>query len=525
MKKLLFLLFTFAAINTHIHGINLDWDLTPDTLSRTNINASEPQIAIDKNGNAVAIWIENTAIRSSRRPVNGSWSSAVTISGTNASNINLVSDTDGNATAVWLENGVVKAAGRTLNGNWSNSTALSNNNASSPTLCVDNDGDVIAAWTRNGNVEASVKPFGSNWHTKSTLSSNDAARPAIAIGGDGNDTKAVLVWQGTSSDGSDAIFSAAKLINGPWTSPVQISRKGQNSVQPNVAVDPNGNALAIWYAYDYDGVNYSHVVVRTAERNTDTGTWSKVSTLSQPGIRDPETLMARIEYDSIGNAIALWNNSYDDETFSLESAVKPVYENWSDPVDLVHSNLYAFSADLSTTSFGDVLGLYMFYNGASLMIQSIESDINGYLNNFWSVPITISQGSNNGYPKIAASLKGNVLRAAALWINNDGNRNIIMSSSGAKALVLPPSNLNVSQSSNNFGVFKEYYNTLTWNASQDPKTIAYLIFRNGVFIAQVGADVLQYVDNNRERNGSVTYGITAIDDQQMQSRTVSVNLP
>ena len=450
--------------------------------------------------------------------------SNVTVSGTNASAVKLVADSNGNATAIWVENGVIKASSKTLNGNWSNPTLLSSTNATSPTICVDDAGNVIAAWVRGGNIETSTKLFQGNWFTKTTLFSIAATNPTIAIGGIGNNARAVAVWQGTSG-GVKAVFSAAKLINGAWTSPVQVSESDQNAAQPSVTVDTNGNAIAIWYAYEVSGSNYSNVVVKTAERDAVSATWSTISSLSQSGIRNPATLMARVAFDRIGNCIALWNISYDDETFALESAVRPVSGVWSSPVDLVKSNLYAYSADLSATSFGDVLGLYMFYNGASLMIQSIESDINGFLNDFWSVPITISQGSNNAYPKISATLVGNELHAAAVWINNDGSENRLIASTGSKTLILPPSNLSVTQSVNNYGVFNEYFNTLSWSASLDPNAVGYLIFRNGVFIEQVGINTLTYVDNNRTQNGPATYSVTAIDNEQTQSRTVSVNYP
>ena len=43
-------------------------------------------------------------------------------------------------------------------------------------------------------------------------------------------------------------------------------------------------------------------------------------------------LVARVAYDSIGNAVALWNTSFDDATMNIESAVLPIYGNWSDAV-------------------------------------------------------------------------------------------------------------------------------------------------------------------------------------------------
>ena len=247
--------------------------------------------------------------------------------------------------------------------------------------------------------------------------------------------------------------------------------------------------------------------------------------LSKPGIRNPSTLAARVAFDSFGNAIALWNISFDDVTFNIEASIKPVNGSWSKHEDLISSNQYAYSAELSPTTFGDILGIYLFYNGNSLLIQAIESDMNGFLNNTWSVPITISQGTDNANPKIAASLNGNVINAAAIWVHYNGVNNTIAASTGSKTLVLPPTNLHVTQGINNFGVFNEYYNTLTWQASSDPNAVGYVIFRNGEFLEQVGANVLEYIDGNRTQNGSVKYCVTAIDSQQTQSVSACFSFP
>lgn len=523
MRKLLCLF--FAILGTcQLHSNNISWSSPPTVLSGVSFNAVNPQVVINPNGDAISIWTENNVVKSSSKLVCGSWLSAVTVSGTGASSPCLVMDQNGNATAVWLESGVIKASTKLFNSSWSSPTTLSSKGATGPTLCVDSDGDVVAAWARAGNIEASTKLFGTPWRVKLTINSTGASSPKIAVGGSGSNTNFVLVWQGTSGN-TPVIYASSKLILGGWSDAQIISKITHNAINPSIAVDSNGNALAVWYAYDVTGVNYSNVIVKSAARSFGSCSWGSVSDLSASGSRNPATLFASVAFDSIGNAIAIWNTSFDDATFNVQSSIKPVNGHWSATVNLVDSNLYAYAADVSVTSFGDVLSLYMFYNGASLMIQSVESDMNGFLNNFWSVPITISRGTDNGYPKIAASINGNTIHTAAVWVNYNGAHNVIAAATGSKTLVSPPSNLIVTQSSNNFGVFTEYYNTLSWHASLDSNVVGYLIFRNGVFLEQVGANVLQFIDDNRIQNGPVNYSVTAIDNLNTQSSTVSVTFP
>jgi len=525
MKTIISIAFTAYALFSPLQGENLNWSSNPEILSGNFVNTSEPQIAMDANGNTIALWIENNQVKARTKLINQSWTIAANLSTSNSSAARLVLDNNGNAFAIWIENEIIKASIKPVNQDWTNSVVLSNTGASFPSLCVDDAGNVTIAWARNGNIEIKTKMFNKiNWQATITIQGTGATTPIVKVGGSGNNKRAVVVWQGITN-GSNAIFTASKSLTGNWSSPQTISILEHNAANPNLAVDANGNSLAIWYAYDIVGLNYSNVSLQAATHRIDSNLWESPKTLSQAGVRNPSTLKAVVAFDTIGNAIALWNTSYDDETFSLESAVKSLAGQWSETIDLVDANVYAFSADLSTTSFGDVLGLYMFYNGASLMIQSIESNINGYLNNFWSVPVTISIGSNNAYPKIAATLIGNELYAAAIWANYNGANNTVMASIGSKTLVSPPSNLSISENLHNFGVFKEYYTRLTWDESTDPTVVGYLIFRNGVFLAQVGTDTQEFIDNNRILNNSVTYSMAAIDDEHTQSRMVSFSFP
>src|SRR5689334_11251507 len=53
------------------------WQAVPDTLSLSGEDANSPQIAIDINGNATAVWVRfdgsDFVIQASTRPFGGSW--------------------------------------------------------------------------------------------------------------------------------------------------------------------------------------------------------------------------------------------------------------------------------------------------------------------------------------------------------------------------------------------------------------------------------------------------------------------
>lgn len=428
MKKQLNLFFAFIMLFSAVHSDPVNWSDSPTILSGENVNASDPQIAVDPNGNTVAAWIENNTIYTRTKLVGNDWSPATAISGPGASSAKVVLDNNGNATAIWIEQGMIVAATKPVNADWCCNVTLSSSCSYSPVLAVSSEGDVVAAWVRHGNVETSTKPFGSNWQTKLTLNSPAAAHPSISIGGSGKDTRAVLVWEGKGS-GVHTIFATTKLIKGNWSSPRVISEYAHLAANPSVAVDQKGNALAIWYAYDYTDTDNFNTVVKFSTFSSSNRSWSDVTNASLPTLQNPEKLKTFVGLDVKGNASALWNQSCDGKIFGLCQGVKIANDDWTFIEMSDAESIYPCSADLSITSAGDVLVVYMAHKEGSLLIQADQSNFDSILDHGYQS--TISEGKNNAYPKIAASSSGNVIHAAAVWITYNGIHRQIASSVGS----------------------------------------------------------------------------------------------
>lgn len=520
MNKILFLVFS-VLLSVHLMAGDINWSFPPDNLSTSGASVSNPLIAMDSNGNIVSVWFENGVLKARSKPEGMGWSATSTLSGANASFASIVSDLNGNATAIWLENGLVKASSKSLNGSWSVSVTISGSAASMPSLAVDSSGNVIAAWARNSDIQTSTKLFGASWQNAVTINSSGAAYPNIAMNGSGTNSRAVVVWHSTSAN---AVYASSRLLSGSWSSAQMISNSLHRAGYARVAADSAGNATAIWFRYDVAGSAYQNVIVQAASKPVN-GTWGEVISLSDPGVRDPATLRTNVAYDGLGNVIALWDTSFNDETYFIQSSVQHISGGWSKPINLVADNLYSYKMDLSLASLGNAVALYMFYNGIALQIQSSEIDITGFVDGLWSVPVGISSETNNAFPSVASSVTGNVIHAAAVWISSNGMNESVLASIGSKPIVSPPTNLSISNSTVGFGVFTEYVNTLSWEASADPKVVGYLVYRNGLFVSQVDASVLSFIDDNRGQNAAVTYGVAAIDDGQSHSRIISISSP
>ena len=522
MKKIWIFFFTVFAISQAVSQ-PIDWS-APVTLSVTATDATDPQIVVDPNGNATAAWVENGLVNTSSQPVGGSWGTVTTLSGSGASSPRLVVDTAGNVTAIWAESSVIKSAMMPFGSAWGSATSISDVGASQPAFDVDSiTGDIVAVWARSGYIESATKLFGSAWGQVSQLSNSGSDYPQVGV----NNNISIAVWH-TVIQGTNAIVaSAIATVGGAWGTAKTLSPAAFHHVYPTIAVDTNGNAQTIWYQYNLlDDLNYNNVTVMASSLTAGSSAWTTPAALSNPGNYDPAELTARIAFDGSGNTIAFWSNVYTNDLFNLESAILPLGGTWQESTQLVAGNLYSYEGDIAINSYGAAVAVFMINDAmSSVSIQNSETNIAGVLFPFWSGAITLSTGTMNGFPRVASTLNGTTVNAATVWISHNGTNNAILASTGSKTILLPPSSPMVVQAVNDFEVFQEYYNTVSWTASPDPNAIAYKVYRNGSLHLEVDLSQLSIVDDNQFENGAVTYGIAAIDGEHSQSEIISVSFP
>lgn len=524
MKKMFALLLTVVTIQL-LGRPQITWVSPPVTLSSLGVNASDPRLVVDSNGNTNAIWVENNLIKASTLPFNGSWSAATQLSsGLNTSSSPRIGvDSSGNVTAVWIESNIVRTASLPFNGSWGASSIVSGSGASSPALAVDASGNAVILWIGNGFVQTSTKLFGGLLSLVSTISANGSeTSPQVAIGANG---QVVAVWNSQPS-GNNGIYFATKQINGLWSASATIIQVSTalNHRYPHVIVDASGNATVTWFRYNVSGSLYRNVQVLAASLPSGASSWTTFAILSAPGQYNPANLRSVIKLDASGNVIAFWTNSYDGTTFAAESAVLSFGGTWTTGGALQFSNLYGFNADVAVTPSGDATAVFMNYDGMNVNISAAESDIAGTTLNFWSDQADISTGTNNGYPKVAANASSNTTFAAAAWLHNNGSNNLVTVTTGSANAIAPPTSLSVNQSSTSLGVYTDYYNTFSWTLSADPNIVQYLLYRNGVYFKTINPDVTQFVDHNAVQNGTVTYGIAAVNDEFAVSPVATVTL-
>lgn len=492
------------------------WPVAPTTLSTPGIDASSPSVAINTQGTAIALWIENGVVVAKTALFNRPWPSSATIlSGVGASNPQVVIDTVGNATASWLENGLVMTASQPFQGTWSASTILSGNNASLPNMTSDGNDNVAIAWIEGGFVKVVISSTLGIWPTTPiTLSTSGSSSNAKVSIGDGGTV--AVVWE----DIGQTVYYSSSPLSGSWSTPQQISGLGVLTSQPCVAVDKVGDITVAWFSFNQTGTLYSNVVLQVTQLPQG-GNWTLPLSIPPMGIKNPNALLLKLaavdNYPTI-----IWTNSLDDSTFCSQYTV---YQNgsWLSPItfDFADPCAYALDVGIDFRNTGYFVWMASDLVSSSILMYGMLQDVTGIYTPF--VPAwTLSEEGNNGYPVVGVCRQGPMPYGIAAWLNNSGDHTNVQALVSAFPFTKPISNLTVTRKNQNLGITQMPYNLLTWSASPSLSPTKYLVFRNGLLIDAVSATFLEYRDLNRGTPESSTYSVYTVGKSGMISAPVTV---
>ena len=398
-----------------IGSLTATWS-PPVDLPQAGQNARAPQIVLDTNGNATAVWYTivggNSIIQASTNLLGGNWQDAVNLSllGQQVGDPQIAVDASGNVTVVWWRregsNYILQASTKLFGENWQDAAdfAQAGQGAGLPQIAVDPKGNATAVWyyTSSGGeiiIRASTKLFGGNWQAAVdlSLSSQSSTEPQIAVDAGGN---ATAIWQ--MYDGSNwTIQASTKLFGGSWQEAVNLSLLGTTAENPQIAVDPYGNATAIWQMYD--GGNW------TIQASTKLfgGSWQDAVALSETGYisKDPQ-----IAVDMNGNATAVWYR-YDGSNYIIQASTKPFGNTWQATVDLSQAADFVPTPQIAVGASGDATAIWR-YNST---IQTSTKPFGGS----WQDPVNVSEAGQNALvPQVAVDPYSNI---TAVWIRRDGS--------------------------------------------------------------------------------------------------------
>jgi hypothetical protein len=299
----------------------------PTLVETNNVgNARYANVAISGNGDALAVWSQFDGVRnniwSNRYTATaGTWGTAAMIETDNGdivSSAQIAMNGNGDALAVWYQSDGTRdnvwanrytAASQT----WGIATLIETNNAGSagsPLVAINENGDGVAAWSHSDGSRGLIwanrySPISRTWGTATLIQPANAgisaiAYPRIAIAPNGD---ALAAWHHSDS-GQFRIWSNRYVVaNGAWSGAISIDVNATGSASvPDIAVDSSGNALAVWHRWD--GTRYNVWSNRFSAFSNIWGTAAMI--VLGTGTGDPNP---RIVTDADGNAHAIWQQT------------------------------------------------------------------------------------------------------------------------------------------------------------------------------------------------------------------------
>jgi hypothetical protein len=304
--------------------------LEPDASTGASDSSIDPQIKLDANGNAIAVWVRSDNITShvwSNRYVAGNgWTMAVPIddNAVNAGTARIAFDTSGNAIAVWDQS---DAAGSfhmwakrytAATSAWGSEQMIPDNDtvqAFDAQIAIDTAGNALLVWAKSDGLLRPMEIWASrytagDWSIAGRISDPlaDVAAPQVALDANGN---AIAVWHQIDSNSTHTttVRWNRYTTGGGWGTPAPIETNDASvSVgDPEIASDPSGNTIAVWLQ-----LNGAHSEIRSS-RYTVGGGWAPSV---NAGSTADDILGTALAMDSAGNAIAVWQE-YDSSNISL----------------------------------------------------------------------------------------------------------------------------------------------------------------------------------------------------------------
>jgi len=241
-----------------------DWG-TAELLETDNAgSALWPQIRFDDTGNALAVWIQSDGSRTSvwANRFNGSqWGTAELLESDNAGDVlwpQVAFDRRGNALAVWAQNDGTRYhiwANRFNGTDWGTAELIETDNAEDafkPQIAFDNNGNALALWGQYDGARTNIwanRFNGTDWGTAELIETDDAGNafgPQLAFDDTGS---AFVVW--VQNDGARYNIRANRFDGSNWGTAELIETDDRgDAFKPQIALDNNGNALAVWKQYN-----------------------------------------------------------------------------------------------------------------------------------------------------------------------------------------------------------------------------------------------------------------------------------
>jgi hypothetical protein len=195
------------------------------------------------------------------------------------------------------------------------------------------------------------------------------------------------------------LVGAATPAGAAWTAPATLSAAGQNALDPQVAVDANGNAVFTWRRFD--GANW-RIQARARSAAGALGTIQNLSAAGQ------YANTSQVAVDTQGDAVFIWRR-FDGANWRIQVRARSAAGVLSLVQNLSAAGQKATVPQVAVDADGDAVFTWQRFDGAHWRIQARARSADGTLS---PVQTLSAAGLNSLTPQVAVDPAG---RAVFTW--------------------------------------------------------------------------------------------------------------
>jgi hypothetical protein len=188
--------------------------------------------------------------------------------------------------------------------------------------------------------------------------------------------------------------------------------------QPRVAIGPGGQLAAVWMHGSRNTANNALAHPNNNEIAADTGlafgdVWQTPTLVSMPGF----SVLPQVTVDPQGDAAAIWQNFYPQEGAIDASYRLAASGVWSAPVAISAPGERGTDVQIALEPNGDAVGVWdRLGQGPSAGIEATEVAVRSAATGTWAAPKEFPAANHPGQLKIAADGRGDLFAA---WISEE----------------------------------------------------------------------------------------------------------
>jgi hypothetical protein len=417
---------------------------SPVTLSTPGQDASNPQIGVDRAGDAVFTWRRfdgtNWRVQARARSAAGALGPVQTLSsaGQDAFVPQVAVNPQGEAVFTWRRfdgtNWRIQARARSAAGALSPVQALSaaGQDAFAPKVGIDRAGDAVFTWRRfdgtHRRIQARFRSAAGVLGPVQTLSAagRNAQHPQIAVNRNG---EAVFTWDGVVPSTVSCCRRVQARTRSPAgaLSPIQIVSpphdQSQDVTSPQVGIDAQGNAVFTWRFIQFDFRDESSIQARARSFAGDLG---PVRTLSPPGFTGPFAGGAQVEVNGAGDSLFVWHfaDDYADETLQVQARARSATSGFGPLLRLSPNSDDAFDPQVGVDGAGDAV--FTWAQGP-FGEHNIKARMRSAAGSLGPIQTLSTVGQDASLPQIAVNGPGD---AVVTWQVPHGANTVIQAAAG-----------------------------------------------------------------------------------------------